>query len=70
MPNHHDARLLETFLTLVRFNTPSRQEKIASEWCADFLRPLGFDVVWDSAGDTLDGTVGYLLRLAEEGVAR
>jgi tripeptide aminopeptidase len=54
-------RLVETFLTLVRFNTPSRQERAASEWCAEYLRGVGFEVEWDDAGEKVGGTVGNLI---------
>lgn len=54
-------RLLDTFLTLVQFNTPSRQEKLASEWCAEYLREIGFEVEWDDAGEKVGGTIGNLI---------
>ena len=53
-------RLLQTFLTLVRFNTPSRKEQPASDWCGAFLQDLGFEVSWDDAGNAVGGTVGNL----------
>lgn len=56
----NESRLLETFLTLVRFNTPSKHEKLASEWCADYLQKLGFTVEWDDAGEKVGGNVGNL----------
>lgn len=56
----NESRLLDTFLTLVRFNTPSKQEKPASEWCADYLSRLGFSVEWDDAGEKVGGNVGNL----------
>ena len=43
----NESRILETFLTLVRFNTPSRQEKPVSEWAAAYLEKLGFTVEFD-----------------------
>ena len=57
----NEGRLVETFLTLVRFDTPSRQEKAASEWAAAHLREIGFSVEWDDAGEKVGGTVGNLL---------
>jgi peptidase T-like protein len=56
-----EARLLETFLTLVRFNTPPRSEKPASEWAAAYLEELGFSVEWDDAGERIGGNIGNLL---------
>lgn len=53
-------RLLDTFLTLVRFDTPSRQEAPASHWCAQYLSALGFETEFDDAGETVGGTVGNL----------
>ncbi|GAB4465859.1 MAG: M20/M25/M40 family metallo-hydrolase [Armatimonadaceae bacterium] len=53
-------RLVETFLTLVRFNTPSRHEQPASEWAAEYLRNLGFTVEWDDAGEKVGGNIGNL----------
>lgn len=52
--------LLDTFLALVRFNTPSRSEGAASQWCAEYLRKLGFAVEHDDAGATVGGDVGNL----------
>jgi hypothetical protein len=40
----NEPRVVETFLTLCRFNTPSRQEKAASEWAGAYLQKLGFTV--------------------------
>ena len=56
----NEPRLLDTFLTLVKFNTPSKHEKIASEYCADYLRKLGFTIEWDDAGEKVGGQVGNL----------
>ncbi|MBC8136196.1 MAG: M20/M25/M40 family metallo-hydrolase [Fibrella sp.] len=56
----NESRLLNTFLTLLRFNTPSKHEKLASEYCADYLRNLGFSVEWDDAGEKVGGNVGNL----------
>ena len=63
------ARLTDTFLTLVRFNTPSRSEKAASEWAGDYLRAIGFDVTWDDAGEKVGGDVGNLLAFKKGSVA-
>ncbi|MBC7804812.1 MAG: M20/M25/M40 family metallo-hydrolase [Akkermansiaceae bacterium] len=59
----NESRLLETFLTLLRFNTPSRDEKLASEYCADYLRNLGFAVEWDDAGEKVGGNIGNLFAI-------
>jgi tripeptide aminopeptidase len=57
----NQERLVGTFLTLVRFNTPSRSEKAASEWAADYLRNIGFTVEWDDAGEKVGGNIGNLI---------
>lgn len=57
------ARLLETFLTLVRFNTPSRHEKQVSEWTASYLENLGFTVEFDDAHERLPGEKGSIGNL-------
>lgn len=54
-------RLVETFLTLVRFNTPSKQEKAASEWAGEYLQKIGFTVEWDDAGKKIGGNIGNLI---------
>ncbi len=56
----NQPRLLETFLALLRFNTPSRSEKPASNFCADYLCNLGFDVTFDDTGEKVGGNVGNL----------
>lgn len=65
----NQERLVETFLTLCRFNTPSRQELLVMEWVADYLRPLGFDVTFDDAGEKVGGNVGNLLAFKKGTVA-
>ena len=65
----NEKRLLETFLTLVRFNTPSRSEKTASEWAADYLRGLGFTVEWDDAGEKVGGNIGNLIAFKKGTIA-
>jgi len=57
----NEQRLLDTFLTLARFNTPPRAEKPASEWTAAYLRDIGFEVEFDDAGAKVGGTVGNLI---------
>ena len=55
------SRLLDTFLTLVNFNTPPKHEKPASLWAADYLRNIGFDISFDDAGEKVGGNVGNLI---------
>ncbi len=54
-------RLLDTFLTLIRFNTPSRSEKPAMDWVESYLSQIGFTVTFDDAGEKLGGNVGNLM---------
>jgi tripeptide aminopeptidase len=61
MSEPNQQRLLDTFLTLVRFNTPSKAEKPASEWAAEYLRAIGFTVEWDDAGEKVGGNIGNLI---------
>jgi tripeptide aminopeptidase len=61
IPTVNQERLLQTFLTLCRFNTPSRQEKLASEWAAEYLRNIGFHIEFDDAGEKVGGTIGNLI---------
>lgn len=65
----NEPRLLDTFLTLCRFNTPSRAEKPASEWAAEYLRRIGFEVEWDDAGEKVGGNIGNLLAFKKGTVA-
>jgi tripeptide aminopeptidase len=57
----NEQRLVETFVKLVNFNTPPRHEKLASEWAAEYLRRIGFEVEWDDAGNKVGGTIGNLI---------
>nr|WP_309697565.1 M20/M25/M40 family metallo-hydrolase [Armatimonas sp.] len=59
----NEPRLLDTFLTLVRFNTPSRHEKPVSEWAAAYLEKLGFTVEFDDAHLRLPGEPGSIGNL-------
>ncbi|MBC8142563.1 MAG: M20/M25/M40 family metallo-hydrolase [Armatimonadetes bacterium] len=56
----NEPRLLETFLALLRFNTPSRHEKPATDFCADYLRNLGFTITFDDAGEKVGGNASNL----------
>lgn len=61
MTTINEARLVETFLTLVRFNTPPREERLASEWAGAYLQNIGFEIEWDDAGEKVGGNCGNLL---------
>jgi tripeptide aminopeptidase len=61
----NQQRVVDTFLTLARFNTPSKAEKPASEWAAAYLREIGFTVEWDDAGEKVGGNVGNLIAFKE-----
>jgi tripeptide aminopeptidase len=60
-PVVNESRLVETFLTLARFNTPPRAEKPASEWAAQYLKAYGFTIEWDDAGEKVGGNIGNLI---------
>lgn len=64
----NEKRLVETFLTLARFNTPPRAEKPASEWAAAYLKDIGFEVEWDDAGEKVGGTIGNLIAFKKGAV--
>ncbi len=57
----NEQRLVDTFLTLARFNTPPRAERPAAEWTAAYLENIGFEVAWDDAGEKVGGTCGNLI---------
>lgn len=40
----NEQRLVDTFLTLARFNTPPRGERPATEGSAAYLQAIGFEV--------------------------
>ena len=54
-------RLVETFLDLVRQNTPPRSERAASEIGRQILVDLGFECEYDDAGEKVGGNVGNLI---------
>lgn len=56
-------RLTETFLALVRINSPSRQEKEAMDAAQTILERLGFECRRDDAGQKLGGNTGNLIAL-------
>lgn len=57
----NETRLVETFLELVRQNTPPRSEKAASEIGCRILSELGFDCEYDDAGEKVGGNIGNLI---------
>ncbi len=54
-------RLVQTFIDLVRQNTPPRQERAASEIGRQILTDLGFECDYDDAGEKVGGNVGNLI---------
>ncbi len=57
----NQERLVQTFLELVRQNTPPRQEKTASEIGCRILSELGFQCEYDDAGEKVGGNIGNLI---------
>lgn len=57
----NQERLVQTFVDLVRQNTPPRQEKAASDIGRAILEELGFECEYDDAGEKVGGTVGNLI---------
>ena len=54
-------RLVQTFLDMVRLNTPPKQERAAAEIGRAILEELGFECVYDDAGEKVGGDVGNLV---------
>lgn len=54
-------RMIETFLGLVRIDSPSGEEREISEWLEKDLKRLGGDVVMDDAGQRAGSNTGNLL---------
>ena len=52
---------MQTFLDMVRVNTPPRHEKAASEVAYRILTDLGFECFYDDAGEKVGGDVGNLI---------
>lgn len=65
----NEQRLVDTFLTLARFNTPPREERPAAQWTAAYLENIGFEIAWDDAGEKLGGTCGNLIAFKKGTVA-
>ena len=57
----NEPRLIQTFLDMVRQNTPPRHEKAASEIGHKILADLGFECEYDDAGEKVGGDVGNLI---------
>jgi tripeptide aminopeptidase len=61
-------RLNETFQTLCRIESPSRQERACADWVGAELRSLGLEVEEDDAGTRVGSNAGNLLsRIAGRG---
>lgn len=58
-----DARLLETFLELVRIDSPPGCEAAAAAYCADALRAAGCDVWFDDSATTTGSDTGNLIAM-------
>ena len=54
-------RLNETFQTLCRIESPSRQERDCADWVAAELRSIGLDVEEDDAGSRIGSNASNLL---------
>jgi tripeptide aminopeptidase len=54
----NEQRLRETFLTLVGFNSPPKQETALGEWCAARLRDAGLSARRDGAGNWIAESPG------------
>ena len=54
-------RLHETFCSLCRIESPSRQERSCADWVTAELRALGLEVEEDDAGPELGSSAGNLL---------
>ena len=57
----NQERLVQTFLDMVRVNTPPRREKAASEVAHKILTELGWECDYDDAGEKIGGNVGNLI---------
>ncbi len=56
-----DARLLETFLELVRIDSPSREERAVAEYCAAALAAAGCSVRFDDSAAVTGSDTGNLI---------
>jgi len=58
-----DARLLETFLELVRIDSPPGYEARTARYCADALSAAGCEVTIDKSAETTGSDTGNLVAL-------
>lgn len=65
-----DARLLETFLELVRIDAPPGQEAATAQYCADALRAAGCEVWFDDSAATTGSDTGNLIALLPGNIPR
>ncbi len=65
----NETRLVQTFLDLVRQNTPPRHEKAASEIGARILAEIGFVCEFDDTGEKVGGSIGNLIAFKKGTVA-
>jgi tripeptide aminopeptidase len=57
----NEARLIELFLTLCRFNAPALQEREVIDWTKSYLESIGLEVREDDAGQKIGGNAGNLI---------
>jgi putative aminopeptidase FrvX len=55
--------LLDTFLDLVRIDSPSGSEGAVAAYCADALREAGCEVTFDDAGERIGSDTGNLIAV-------
>ena len=65
-----DDRLLETFLDLVRIDSPTGSEAACAAYCAGALREIGFDVRFDDSASVTGSDTGNLIALLPGTVGR
>lgn len=54
-------RLMQTFLDLVKIDSPSKSEKLISEYCKEWLTSRGFTVTFDTSFEQTESEVGNLI---------
>jgi tripeptide aminopeptidase len=57
----NQERLLQTFLDLVKINSPSKHERGVVDYLVPKLATLGFEVKEDAAGEKIGGNTGNLI---------
>lgn len=60
-PSIDTERLLETFLSAVRIDSPAGEEAAFAAWCAERLTALGFAVRFDASGPLTGSDTGNLI---------